>query len=191
MYLFTHPFTIMFFCTIPILSWGFYKLFNEKIIVYLLGISLILLLPVFSGYDYIINNAYAALLYISLSCTYFFRIKKKPKALSTVVKPVLILFLPVAFISFCCGIAGGTVSVQKKWDLKDYKVQYVREQGFSGGPEMRYELYKYGIICIFIKDVDSKVDTTNGDNCIIKFSHEKFNFDKCTLDANLAEHDLE
>ena len=191
MYLITHPFTIIFFCTIPILSWGFYKFFNDKIVLYLLAISLILLLPIFSGYHYIIDNAYAALLYITISCAYYFRVKKTPKVSSTVIKPALILFLTLGFIGFCFGIAGGTVSVKKEWDLKDYKVLYVREQGFSGGPSMRYKLYKYGDMSIFIKCVDSEVDTTNGDSCIIKFKIEKFNFDKCTTAANMAEHDLE
>jgi len=34
----------------------------------------------------------------------------------------------------------GAITIEREWVMKDYKIQYVRDQGFSGGPLFKYEL---------------------------------------------------
>jgi len=73
----------------------------------------------------------------------------------------------------------GSISVEREWEIKEYKVRYLRDQGFSGRPLMKYELYKYGSIPIFIKHVDTKVDDDTTSNCVVKFEYKNLTFNKC------------
>jgi hypothetical protein len=75
----------------------------------------------------------------------------------------------------------GTISVQDEWKVKGYKIEYLKEQGFSGGPLMKYRLYKYADIPIFIRHVCTKVDTGKAKSCVVKFKYKNFSFDSCSF----------
>lgn len=183
MYFIEHPTIIFLFFTIPFFSWGLCKWSNYKIILYTLYSSLVLLLPIVSGYTYILDNAYTLLIYIALCCGYSLflnRVKNKP---STVIKHSIILFIIFGVISFYGGFFG-TVAIEHEWEVKNHKVQYLREQGFSGGPLFKYELYEYGHIPIFIKHVETKIDSDTTNSCVVKFEYKDFRFNKCSVPEN-------
>lgn len=96
-----------------------------------------------------------------------------------------VLFLPCLFAAFI-GTMAGTLTIENEWNIKGYKVEYRRDQGFSGGPLMTYQLSKYASIPIFIKNVDSKWDSDTTRNCWIRFDDEKFNFNKCQVDSSYS-----
>jgi len=174
-----HSDLIFLFFTIPFVGWVLYKVFNVKAIRVVLAITLILLLPIFTGYSYVIDSTYLILIYIALSCGQYFLISYHPNLFRTVIMPSISLFLILGCISFV-GAFYGSVSINNEWDVKNYKIKYVRDQGFSGGPLMRYELYQYAIIPIFIKHVETRIDSDTTNSCIIKFKYQDFSFNKCS-----------
>ena len=78
----------------------------------------------------------------------------------------------------------GTITIEQEWQVKGYRIQYVHDQGFSGGPLMTYQLDKYALLPIFIKNVDSKWDNDTTHSCWVKFPDEHFNFNKCHPDSS-------
>ena len=177
----THPFSIALFFTVPALAWGLTIIKEVRAIWYTLGLCIVLLLPTLTGYNYENDNIDIALLYLGSSCLYFFIVKYTWGNLKS--KLTVFAFLGVGFLVFCiCAfISGftGTTTVENVWELKGYKVEHVRDQGWAGGPLMKYELYKYGYLPLFIKHVDTKVDNDTTNNCIVKFEYKNFSFDKC------------
>jgi hypothetical protein len=182
-YLLKHHSFIFFFFTFPLLGWAFYEYTSKKFISYVLIVSSALLLPVFTGYAYVVDNAYGYLFYILLTFGYALMHKAtKYKFPPTFIFSV-VLFIACGFIGFIGGMAG-TVTVDREWKLKGYKIEYVRDQGFAGGPLMTYQLSKYAVIPIFIKHVDTKVDDDTTSACWIKFADAGFNFNKCEPDSS-------
>ncbi|OCX54492.1 hypothetical protein BEL04_09645 [Mucilaginibacter sp. PPCGB 2223] len=178
MYIFAHPELIFFFFSFPILGWILQAGLPTKIISYVLYTSLVLLLPIFTGYSYIIENLYAILVYTILACGYGLLLKGAKRKILTSILLSIVLVFPLGFIAFI-GAMAGTITVEQHWEIKDYRVDYVRDQGFSGGPLLTYRLKKYGFIPIFIKEVDSKVDNDTTNNCTVKFQYKNVSFNKC------------
>ena len=177
----THPFSIALFFTVPALAWGLTAIKEVKAIWCILGLCLVLLLPTLTGYNYENDNIDIVLMYLGASCLYFLIAKYAFDNLIT--RFTIVLFSGVGFLVFCISafISGftGTTTVENVWQLKGYKVEYVRDQGWAGGPLMKYELYKYGYLPFLIKHVDTKVNNDTTNNCIVKFEYKNFSFDKC------------
>ncbi|WP_212006475.1 hypothetical protein [Chitinophaga sp. HK235] len=182
-YLVRHQGFIFLFFTFPLLGWLIHQCFSKKTISYILCISLVLLLPALTGYSYVVDNAYGYLFYILLTFAYALIHKvTEYKFLPTGIIS-LSLFLLCVFISFM-GVVAGTITVERKWKLKGYKIEYIRDQGFAGRPLMTYQLSKYAMIPIFLKHVDTKVDDDTTHTCWIKFADAGFNFNKCSPDSS-------
>jgi len=180
-YVIRHPTIVLLFFTIPLFSWVLYNSFPHKVIRNSLLICVALLLPCLTGYYYVIGFLAPLLLYIALSCVFYYFIKKQNKPLVATIIPTIVLFLILGVISFYAGFIGN-ITVNKVWEVKGYKIEYLKDQGFSGGALMEYELYEYATIPIFIKHVDSKADLDTTNNCIVKFEYKNFKFDKCSLE---------
>ena len=43
-------------------------------------------------------------------------------------------------------------------DIDEYRIEYIRDQGFAGGLLMKYELHKYAMIPILITKKETVVD---------------------------------
>jgi hypothetical protein len=183
MYFIEHPLLIFLFFTIPFFGWVLYKTLNRKIVLFILCSAVILLLPVFTGYKYVIDNVYTILFYIIFTCCYSFLIIRFKKPLGSIITHSVVLIFVFGIISFYSGFFG-TIQVKSEWNMKKFKIQYLREQGFSGGPQMEYELYHYGSIPIFIKHVEEKIDSDTTNNCIVKFKYQNVRFDKCDAPEN-------
>ena len=165
----------------PVIGLIFDLSLNKKMIVYLLSISFLLLLPILTGYQYIIPNAYQVLGLLFLSCLYYFysiQIEKRtPKIISAIIVAAL-AFCVFGFFAFIDSMSGYQ-EVEKSWRIRNYRIEYIKDQGFAGGPLMKYEISKYGLIPIFIKKVDHSFD--NDTNCLIHFTDIRVDFDKCNI----------
>lgn len=122
----THPFSIALFFTVPALAWGLEAIGKDRVIWCLLGLCIVLLLPTLTGYTYENDNIAIALIYLGVSCIYFFTVKYASgnlKSLSTV-----FAFLGIGFVVFCVAIFingfTGTTTAENVWELKGYKVKY-------------------------------------------------------------------
>lgn len=182
-YLVEHSAFIFWFFTFPLLGWVIHKHISKKLICYILYIALALFLPAFTGYHYVVNNGYGYLFYVLLAFGYALMHKTTEyKLLPTIIFSV-VLFIFCGFTAFIGGMAG-TITVEKEWKVKGFKVEYVKDQGFAGGPLMTYELSKYAVIPIFIKHVDGRRDDDTTGSCWIKFANARFDFNKCEPDSS-------
>lgn len=178
MYLVEHPELILLFSSVPFLAWLIRHYLNPKVVTVILCIGIILLAPAVTGYSYVVDSAYGLLLYLIASCSYSFIVRGSQKEFLSVVLPSIIL-LPVLGVITSFVVMIGTINVEKEWELNGYKVRYMHDQGFSGRPLLIYELYEYGSIPIFIKNVDAKVDDDTTNNCTVKFEYKHITFNKC------------
>lgn len=183
-YLVRHQTFIFLFFTFPLLGWSIHKYFSKKAISYTLIASLALLVPALTGYSYVIDNTYGYLLYLLLAGAYALMHKDKEYKFVPTVVFSAVLFLICGFLSFIGGIAG-SVTVERQWNLKGYRVEYLRDQGFAGGPRLVYELSKYAAIPIFIKKVETGLDNGTTNTCWVKFPATGFNFNKCDPDSSV------
>jgi hypothetical protein len=154
---------------------------DKKRMPYILGISIFLLLPILTGYKYIIPYLYQILGLTAFSSLYTFYSRqienKKPKIISSILLTGL-LFIILGFFAFMDSISGYQ-KIENSWKIDNYKIDYVTDQGFAGGALMRYEISKYSFIPILIKQVDYAVDNDTTNSCLVHFTDVKLDFDKC------------
>jgi hypothetical protein len=179
MYVVENPTLVLLFFTVPFVGWLLYESVNKRVIAWVGIFAFIIFLPAFSGYTYVVANIYPLMLYISLSCLYSFVFYPPRNIIAKLIIPTIALFVILGFTAFV-GTFAGTIAAQQRWELKGYRVEYIRDKGFSGGALMTYQLYKYSAIPIFMKQVDTKVDTDTTNNCNVTFAYRHFSFNKCT-----------
>jgi len=173
-----HTTFIFLFFTVPLSGWLMNKYLPKNITLYLRVICIVLLLPILTGYNYIIEIAYGCFLYLILACTYSLKIEARQLDLKAVFKFSLKLLAILGLITFM-GKMAGIVVVENEWEFKNYKVEYIRDQGFSGGPLMQYQLSQYGKIPGFIKPLDVVIDNDTARPCQINFTDAQIVFDRC------------
>lgn len=148
---------------------------------YILLSSTVFLIPIFTGYTYIISWLYQILGLVVLSCIYSFcstQIKSKALKITSAIVISGVLLILFGFFAFMDAF-GGYQKVENEWEVDGYKIEYIRDQGFSGEPLFKYELKKYTLVPIFIKQVETVVDHNEAENCHIIFTSSKIDFDKC------------
>jgi hypothetical protein len=105
--------------------------------------------------------------------------KENSRALLTFVLSAF-LFVSIYFAYFFDSFMGYQ-QIEATWKSGFYKIKYVRDQGFSGGPLMKYELHH----SVFWGLYDRKIETLRIDsfapntNCILLFDRANIRFDKC------------
>ena len=170
----------------PLIGLGFDFWLSKKRTVYILIASLVLLTPIFTGYSYLVSWAYQFFGLVGLSCAYSFysmQIENKaPKFVSAVIISGL-LFLILGWFAFMDAFSGSQTT-ENDWAIGRYKIEYIRDQGFAGGPLMKYQLSKYGLIPIFIKVVEISEERDTVYNCEIPFENNKIIFNKCNGTIN-------
>lgn len=153
----------------------------KKITNYTLIISGILCLPIFTGYSYLIPWLYQIFGLIFLSVLYALYSneigKLSPKIISSAVIAGL-LFIILGWFSFMDSFSGYQ-KVVHSWKTSNYKIEYIKDQGFAGSPLMKYELSEYAVIPIFIKKIETVRRNDSADKCIITFPMNKLKFNKC------------
>lgn len=156
-------------------------LLSRKATVYTLGISLLLLIPLLTDYEYIIPYAFQIAGLIALGCLYSFYSKQIENKIAKFISMTLIsglLFIILGYFAFMDSMSG-FVETEQSWQVKNYKIDYITDQGFAGGALRRYELSKYALIPLFIKKIDYSTATDSNNNCIIHFTSVKMDFNKC------------
>lgn len=174
-----HPWLFFSFFLVPVCGVILSRKFNTKTLYYICFIATVLLFPVITGYNYAMDNAYAYLIYIILSCLYAFMLKGSTKVIPVTIVLSCVLMIILGCIACIGNMLGGT-TIEREWDSKGYKIRYIKDQGFVGGPLMKYELYKYTTFPIFIEQVDAKFDTDTTGSCMVKFELAKFDFNRCS-----------
>lgn len=149
--------------------------------------SLVLILPAFSGYDFIIDWFYEfCLMLIFASGYYFVVVNMRSKALKSLLSFLLSLFilLSLVFVAFTNGFFGGE-RIHNTWRSEGYKIEEVESYGFSGRSVYYYRLVDSPFFGLFNKTVDSKnVELFNVENNFINdFESEgvTFNNDSKTI----------
>jgi len=142
--------------------------------------ALVLLAPALTGYDYVIESGYRSLVLLAGACLYTFvssgieRNRSKFIAAFLCAVPLLVILGYGYFIN----TMGGNKSREGKWDLNGYRIEYFKDQGFSGSPLYTYELARYAAIPLFIKHIETAVQDS-ADDCSIHFETSRLLFDKC------------
>lgn len=181
-----HPIVLLVFFTVPVVGYFLYLKLPRKAITSALYIAIVLLIPIAFGYFYIVNFTGSVLLYIALTCGYALYAAEKGYWLNKSLVQTAILFFILGTISFFAMMMGD-ITVKGEWDFKGYKMQYVRQRGFSGAPVFTYELSRYAKIPIFIKHVDTQVAIADVNKCEVIFVKEHFTFDKCQSDQGAGK----
>jgi hypothetical protein len=146
-------------------------------------ISTILLIPIFTPYTYIIPFAYRTLILIAASAAIVIFLKKLESPRMKVTYAVSfagILFVILGFFSFLDSFSGYQ-RVERSWRSSKYKIEYITDQGFAGGPRLTYELSKYAFIPLFIRHIDTTVDRDTVNPCLLYFTESKLLFNKCDV----------
>ncbi len=78
-------------------------------------------------------------------------------------------------------IFAGTQTVEQNWMVNDYRIGYIRDQGFSGGALLKYRLENYTFFHLFIRYVDNTfVEEAAAEECRVAFPSSRMTFNKCT-----------
>jgi hypothetical protein len=165
----------------PLLGLIFDYTLSKKAILYVLGASVILFLPLVWGYEYVIPYAFQALGLTALSCLYYFYSRQITRVTPKLISALLIgglAYIILAYFAFMDSMTGYQ-KVEKSWRVNRYKIEYVVDKGFSGRPLLTYEISKYGLVPIIRKKVDHTVDEDTTNSCIVRFTDIQMNFDKC------------
>jgi hypothetical protein len=180
---FQHGNELFIFFLAPFIGLIFDYTLNKKKALYLLFINLFLLSPILIEYNYVIPYLYQILGLTTLGCFYRFysrQIEKNTPKIVSAISFSVFLFLILGYFAFMDSMSGFQ-RIENSWKIRNYKIDYVTDQGFAGGPLMRYEISKYGLIPIFIKKVDYSVDNDTTNNCLIHFTDIKMDFNKCNI----------
>lgn len=165
----------------PLLGLGLDSWISNRKTITLLISSLILLSPILTGYSYIISWFFQFFGLVGLSCLYSFYSRQIEMRVAKVRSSLLLsglLFLILGWFSFMDSFSGFQ-KVENVWNLDDYKVEYVRDQGFAGEPLLKYELSEYGLIPLFIKRIETVQDYDTTQSCNVTFEDSKMVFNKC------------
>jgi len=175
-YLVAQSFNILWFLLMPIAGTLLLRYCSKELIKTILIASSILFLPIFMGYNYTFPY-FNELLFFIIGATSFARLLKEVKIQATVICTLIL-----SFILFClAGMAtiAGTLTVQNQYEIGEYKIAYIKDQGFSGGALYTYTLSRYTQIPIFIKEIEIKEYNDNLHECKIDFIKAQIIFDKC------------
>ncbi|MDB5128265.1 hypothetical protein [Mucilaginibacter sp.] len=177
-YIFQHKLIVFLIFLLPLAGWLIAKFASKKLKLSILLSAAVFFLPVLFGYSYIIDIVSIILFYVIAACLLsYLNIIVESSVTNIAVCTISMaagLFLFVGLLSMA-----GVVHVEKEWKVGNYKINYIRDQGFSGGPLHTYQLYEYSTIPIFIKHVEEKIDNDTTKNCEVKFEYKNFQFDKC------------
>lgn len=155
--------------------------FETKKLLYALGCTCLMLVPAAVGYSYTFSWGLRFFCFVGLCCLYALFSKEleddKRKKRSALLASGFLIFLLGCF-AFIDSFSGSQ-TVEQRWKTQEYKVEYIRDQGFAGGPKMTYELSKYSQIPFLIKKIETTVNRDTTQSCKVVFNDSKIVFDKC------------
>jgi len=90
----------------------------------------------------------------------------------------IVLFFILGLFSLINTISGH-IKVTKEWKLKNYRVEFVENQGFAGGALLTYQLNKYYVIPIYFKHLETTNTENRINDCKIPFKEYSIIFNEC------------
>lgn len=173
---------MLIFFSFPLIGLVLDAFLTTKKLLYVLGCACLLLIPAATGYRYTFSWGYGFFWFVGLSCAYSLFSKEiednKGKIWSAVLASGF-LFLVLGLFSIKDSFSGSQ-TVEQEWQTGEYKVEYIRDQGFAGGPLMKYELSKYSQIPFFIKKLETTIDNDTTQSCKVVFDDSRIIFDRCS-----------
>ncbi len=171
---------MLIYFIVPIVGLVIEAFLSRKVALYIFLFSCLLLFPNLIGYSYIIPWTNQVVSLLGLSCVYSlcsWSIEKNKITVAIVVSGLLFIALAIStvFKEF-----SGTQIVERKWDIDEYRIEYIRYQGFAGRPKMMYQLRRYTMIPIFTKEKEAVVDNDTTGSCKVFFVESEIMFDKCS-----------
>jgi hypothetical protein len=167
----------------PVIGFNKDIFLSVKKVWYALGGSFLLLVPVFAGYSYTIPFLFQILGLIAAAGVYSFYCRQIDGRTAKIVWALLFagfLLLVLGYAAFADAMSGSQKLVQT-WKVGDYKIDYIKDQGFSGGELRQYEISRYSLVRLLVKKLDYSVDRDTANSCLVYFSDINMNFDKCSV----------
>jgi hypothetical protein len=171
---------MLIYFIVPIVGLIIEAFISRKVALYIFILSCLFLSPNLIGYSYIIPWASQIVTLLGLSSAYSLcsRSIEKNKITVAVIFSVF-LFIVLAIGTFVKEFSG-IRTIENKWDIGEYRIDYIRDQGFAGGPLMKYELHEYAMIPILIEKKETVIDNDTTGSCEVFFVESKIVFDKCS-----------
>jgi len=167
----------------PLLGFLFNLFLNLKLQKFILITFCVLFSPSFFGYHLIIDwfNEFCFMMILAVGFSHFLISygKDNARALLTFVLSGF-LFVAISFATFF-DTFGGYQKIEATWRNGFYKIKYVRDQGFAGGPLMKYELHHSILWGLYDRKIQTlRIESSEPDsNCILLFEKKDITFDKC------------
>ncbi len=70
-------------------------------------------------------------------------------------------------------------AVEKTWQAGHYKVEYLSDQSFDGGPLLQYALNEYATIPFYLKRIETVIEPEDMSACPVNFPKSRLVFDRC------------
>lgn len=166
----------------PLIGQALSKYLHKKTAWWILGISFFFLIPMFTPWDYPFPFAYRTLGLIFASVAYALRLQSSKLKRETNGKISMILsatlFFVLGFAAFVAAL-GGSQQVEHTWKNKNYRVQLLHDQGFSGRAISIYTIGKYTAIPILVRDMETVVELDTTNSCVLHFKKSNIYFNRC------------
>jgi hypothetical protein len=170
---------MLIYFIVPIVGLVIEAFFSRKVALYIFILSGVFLCPSLIDYSYIIpwTSHIAALLGLSSAYSLCSWSIEKNKITVAIIASVF-LFVVLGVGTSVKGFSGSQ-TIETKWDIDEYRIEYIRDQGFAGRPLMKYELHKYAMIPILVEKKETVVDRDTTGSCKVIFVKSEIVFDKC------------
>lgn len=166
----------------PLLGLIFQFIFSKNRINKIIVASAILLLPIVTGYDFVISWFYELCVTIISGSFFSFFLKGMNKSVHKYVTSIVVsiaLFTSLGIIAFFDAFAGFQ-KTEETYTYNSFTVKYVRDQGFSGRPLMKYEVYHTPFLGLYNKKIQTITSHSKKYNdCTLIFEKAEVEFDKC------------
>ncbi len=153
---------------------------NKRTYIFILGF--LILIPIILGYDYIFGYLINTISYLIILASFYSlfsgEIETKKRKIMTSYTLCFLLFFGMGFFLFL-NMFSGYQKTESTWKIEKYKIDYIRDQGFAGGPLMKYQLKKYTFIPILSKTIETSTKQDSLNKCIVYFDKSQLIFDKC------------
>lgn len=157
-----------------------FTLKNKKIRGRILYANLLILSPILFGWIYDFNFIPQGAGIITFSIFFSFLIDRISSKVFKIMNPIfssLALAFILGYLAFLDAFSGST-TVDKTWQFNTFRVEYIIDQGFAGGPALYYDLRKNALIPFLSKKIDTNYRIEN-EGCIIEFKENTYVFDSC------------
>lgn len=167
---------VFWFFTFPLAGLILRRYVPVNMITRLLIIAAVMLIPLLFHYRYALSTFNEFLIYVmlALASARFINPDRWKYAVAYAVLLLLPLVVITAFASFT-----GSVKIERRWYVDGYKIECLNVQGFAGKPAMKYRLYKYAMVPVFVRNLGMGYGGEDA-TCLVPFSESNLVFNTCT-----------